>query len=116
MSKEYDYLIVGAGLSGSVFAHEAKKRGYKCLVIDKRLHTGGNTRCYNDDGINVHLYGPHIFHTDNKEVWDYVNSFIEFNRFTNSPLACINDDLYNLPFNMNTFFQLCVLRRRLRYI
>ena len=110
MSKEYDYLVVGAGLSGSVFAHEAKKRGYKCLVIDKRLHTGGNTRCYNDNGINVHLYGPHIFHTDNKEVWDYVNSFVEFNRFTNSPLACINDDLYNLPFNMNTFFQLWHVR------
>ena len=106
MSKEYDYLIVGAGLSGSVFAHEAKRRGYKCLVVDKRLHTGGNTRCCNDDGINVHLYGPHIFHTDNKEVWDYANSFVEFNRFTNSPLAHINDDLYNLPFNMNTFYRL----------
>ena len=106
MSKEYDYLIVGAGLSGSVFAHEAKRRGYKCLVVDKRLHTGGNTRCCNDDGINVHLYGPHIFHTDNKEVWDYANSFVEFNRFTNSPLARINDDLYNLPFNMNTFYRL----------
>lgn len=106
MSKEYDYLIVGAGLSGSVFAHEAKKRGYKCLVIDKRSHTGGNIRCYNDDGINVHLYGPHIFHTDNKEVWDYVNSFVEFNRFTNSPLACVDGELYNLPFNMNTFCQL----------
>lgn len=106
MSKEYDYLIVGAGLSGSVFAHEAKKRGYKCLVIDKRLHTGGNTRCYNDNGINVHLYGPHIFHTDNKEVWDYVNSLVEFNRFTNSPLACADGELYNLPFNMNTFYQL----------
>lgn len=106
MSKEYDYLIVGAGLSGSVFAHEAKKRGYKCLVIDKRLHTGGNTRCHNDDGINVHLYGPHIFHTDNKEVWDYVNSFVEFNRFTNSPIACVNGEMYNLPFNMNTFYQL----------
>lgn len=106
MSKEYDYLIVGAGLSGSVFAHEAKKRGCKCLVIDKRSHTGGNTRCYNDNGINVHLYGPHIFHTDNKEVWDYVNSLVEFNRFTNSPLACADEELYNLPFNMNTFYQL----------
>lgn len=106
MSKEYDYLIVGAGLSGSVFAHEAKKRGYKCLVIDKRLHTGGNTRCRNDDGINVHLYGPHIFHTNNKEIWDYVNSLVEFNRFTNSPIACVNGEMYNLPFNMNTFYQL----------
>jgi UDP-galactopyranose mutase len=106
MSKEYDYLIVGAGLSGSVFAHEAKRRGYKCLVIDKRSHTGGNTRCCNNDGINVHLYGPHIFHTDNKEVWNYVNSFVEFNRFTNSPLACVDGELYNLPFNMNTLYQL----------
>ncbi len=106
MSKEYDYLVVGAGLSGSVFAHEAKKRGYKCLVVDKRSHTGGNTRCYSDNGINVHLYGPHIFHTNNKEVWDYVNSFVEFNRYTNSPLACINGKVYNLPFNMNTFYQL----------
>lgn len=106
MSKEYDYLIVGAGLSGSVFAHEAKKRGYKCLVIDKRRFVGGNTRCYNDNGINVHLYGAHIFHTDNKEVWDYVNSFVEFNRYTNSPLACIDGKMYNLPFNMNTFYKL----------
>lgn len=106
MSKEYDYLIVGAGLSGSVFAHEAKKRGYKCLVIDKRRFVGGNTRCYNDNAINVHLYGAHIFHTDNKEVWDYVNSFVEFNRYTNSPLACIDGKIYNLPFNMNTFYKL----------
>lgn len=106
MSKEYDYLIVGAGLSGSVFAHEAKKRGYKCLVIDKRRFVGGNTRCYNYNGINVHLYGAHIFHTDNKEVWDYVNSFVEFNRYTNSPLACIDGKMYNLPFNMNTFYKL----------
>lgn len=106
MSKEYDYLIVGAGLSGSVFAHESKKRGYKCLVIDKRRFVGGNTRCYNDNGINVHLYGAHIFHTDNKEVWDYVNSFVEFNRYTNSPLACIDGKMYNLPFNMNTFYKL----------
>lgn len=106
MTKEYDYLIVGAGLSGSVFAHEAKKRGYKCLVIDKRRSVGGNTRCYNDNGINVHLYGAHIFHTDNKEVWDYVNSFVEFNRYTNSPLACIDGKMYNLPFNMNTFYKL----------
>lgn len=106
MSKEYDYLIVGAGLSGSVFAHEAKKRGYKCLVIDKRRFVGGNTRCYNDNGINVHLYGAHIFHTDNKEVWDYANSFVEFNRYTNSPLACIDGKMYNLPFNMNTFYKL----------
>lgn len=110
MSKEYDYLIVGAGLSGSVFAHEAKKRGYRCLVIDKRPHLGGNVYCEQIAGINVHQYGPHIFHTDNKEVWDYVNSFIEFNRFTNSPLACINGKMYNLPFNLNTFYQLWGVR------
>lgn len=110
MSKEYDYLIVGAGLSGSVFAHEAPKRGYRCLVIDKRTHLGGNVYCEQIVGINVHQYGPHIFHTSNKEVWNYVNSFVEFNRFTNSPLACINGRMYNLPFNLNTFYQLWGVR------
>lgn len=102
----YDYLIVGAGLFGSVFANEAKKKGKKCLVIDKRPHLGGNVHCENIEGINVHKYGAHIFHTNDKRVWDYVNNFVEFNRFTNSPLANYNDKLYNLPFNMNTFYQL----------
>lgn len=106
MSKEYDYLIVGAGLSGSVFAHEAKKRGYKCLVIDKRTNIGGNTYCEKINGINVHMYGAHIFHTDNKEVWEYVNRFVEFNSYVNSPIAKINGKAYNLPFNMNTFYQI----------
>ena len=104
--KQYDYLIVGAGLFGSVFAHQAKLAGKKCLVIDKRDHIGGNVYCQLTDGINVHKYGAHIFHTDNKEVWDYVNSFVEFNRFTNSPLANYKGELYNLPFNMNTFYRL----------
>jgi UDP-galactopyranose mutase len=102
----YDYLIVGAGLFGSVFAHEATKRGEKCLVIDKRSHIGGNIFTENIEGINVHKYGAHIFHTSNKQVWDYVNSFVEFNRYTNSPIANYKGKLYNLPFNMNTFYQL----------
>ena len=102
----YDYLIVGAGLYGSVFAHEATKRGKKCLVIDKRNHIGGNIYTENIEGINVHKYGAHIFHTSNKEVWDYVNSKVEFNRYTNSPIANYQGKLYNLPFNMNTFYQL----------
>ena len=102
----YDYLIVGAGLYGAVFAHEAAKRGKKCLVIDKREHIAGNIYTENCHGINVHKYGAHIFHTDNKEVWDYVNSFAEFNRYTNSPVARYKDELYNLPFNMNTFHEL----------
>lgn len=102
----YDYLIVGAGLFGSVFAHEATKKGKKCLVIDKRNHIGGNIYTENIEGINVHKYGAHIFHTSNKEVWDYVNSFVEFNRYTNSPVANYQGKLYNLPFNMNTFYQL----------
>jgi len=102
----YDYLIVGAGLFGSVFAHEATKRGKKCLVIDKRNHIGGNIYTENIESINVHKYGAHIFHTSNKEVWNYVNSFVEFNRYTNSPLANYQGKLYNLPFNMNTFYQL----------
>lgn len=104
--KEYDYLIVGAGLFGSVFAHEARSAGKRCIVIDKRKHRGGNIYCENMEGIHVHRYGAHIFHTDNKDVWDYVNGFVGFNRFTNSPLACFEGKLYNLPFNMNTFYQL----------
>ncbi len=106
MAKEYDYLIVGSGLFGATFACEAKKRGKKCLVIDKRNHKGGNIYCENTEGINVHKYGPHIFHTNDKEIWDYVNSFVEFNRFTYSPVANYKGKLYNLPFNMNTFYQL----------
>ncbi|WP_445457167.1 UDP-galactopyranose mutase [Flavobacterium sp. HNIBRBA15423] len=104
--KQYDYLIVGAGLFGSVFAHEATKKGRKCLVIDKRNHIAGNVFTENIEGINIHKYGAHIFHTSNKEIWDYVNSFVEFNRFTNSPIANYKGKLYNLPFNMNTFYQL----------
>ena len=104
--KPYDYLIVGAGLFGSVFAHEARSAGKRCLVIDKRAHTGGNVYCENVDGIHVHKYGAHIFHTDNQKVWAYVNNLVEFNRYTNSPLALFEGKLYNLPFNMNTFYQL----------
>ena len=104
--KKYDYLVVGAGLFGSIFACEANKRGKKCLVIDKRSHVGGNVYCENIEGINVHKYGAHIFHTSNKKVWDYINSFVEFNRYTNSPVANYKGKLYNLPFNMNTFYQL----------
>ncbi len=104
--KKYDYLIVGAGLFGSIFAYEANKRGKKCLVIDKRNHTGGNIYCESIEDINIHKYGAHIFHTSNKEVWEYVNSFVEFNRYTNCPVANYKGELYNLPFNMNTFYQL----------
>lgn len=103
---EYDYLIVGSGLFGSVFAFEATRRGKKCLVIEKRNHLGGNVYCENIEGINVHKYGPHIFHTNDKAIWDYVNSFVEFNRFTYSPVAVYGNKIYNLPFNMNTFYQL----------
>jgi len=110
MVKPYDYLIVGSGLFGSVFAHEATKQGGKCLVIDKRNHIGGNVFTENIDDINVHRYGAHIFHTSNKKVWDYVNSFVEFNRYTNSPIANYQGKLYNLPFNMNTFYQLWGLK------
>ena len=110
MQKQYDYLIVGAGLFGSVFAHEATKKGKKVLVIDRRQHTGGNIYCENIEGINVHKYGAHIFHTNDKFIWDYVNSFVEFNRYTNSPLAVYKDEMYNLPFNMNTFYQLWKVR------
>ena len=100
---KYDYLIVGSGLFGSIFAYEANKRGKKCLVIDKRSHIGGNIYTENIDGINVHKYGAHIFHTSNKEVWDYIQQFAEFNRYTNSPVARYKEELYNLPFNLNTF-------------
>ncbi|MFR9164820.1 MAG: UDP-galactopyranose mutase [Dysgonomonas sp.] len=106
MVKEYDYLIVGAGLYGAVFAYMAKKQNKKCIVIDKRPHSGGNIYCDNVDSINVHKYGAHIFHTSNKEVWQFVNSFVEFNRYTNSPMANYKGKLYNLPFNMNTFNRL----------
>ena len=103
---KYDYLIVGSGLFGAIFAYEANKRGKKCLVIEKRNHLGGNIYCENIEGINVHKYGAHIFHTSNKEVWDYVNQFAEFNNYINSPVANYKGELYNLPFNMNTFYQL----------
>lgn len=106
MVKKYDYLIVGAGLFGSVFAHEAAKNGKRCLVIDKRNHIGGNIYCEKMGGINVHKYGPHIFHTDNKMIWEYVNRFVEFNHFVYTPIANYKGVLYNLPFNMNTFYQL----------
>ncbi len=102
-TSEYDYLIVGSGLFGSIFAYEANKKGKKCLVIDKRSHIGGNIYTENVDGINVHKYGAHIFHTSNKEVWEYIQQFAEFNRYTNSPIARYKDELYNLPFNLNTF-------------
>lgn len=106
MDKKYDYIIVGAGLFGSVFAHEVTKKGYSCLVIDRRSHLGGNVYCEKIEDINVHTYGPHIFHTNDKKIWDYVNSFVEFNRYTNSPIANFKGDLFNLPFNMNTFYKL----------
>lgn len=102
----YDYLIVGSGLFGSVFAYEANKRGKNCLVIDKRNHIGGNIYTKNIAGINVHEYGAHIFHTSNKKVWDYIQQFAEFNRYTNSPIAVYKDEIYNMPFNMNTFSRL----------
>ena len=102
----YDYLIVGSGLFGATFAYKAKEAGYRCLVIEKRRHLGGNVYCENMEGINVHKYGAHIFHTSNKEVWEFVNSLVEFNRYTNSPLANFKGELYNLPFNMNTFHQM----------
>lgn len=104
--KYFDYLIVGSGLYGATFAYCATKAGKKCLVIDKRTHLGGNVYCENIEGINVHKYGAHIFHTSNKQVWDFVNSIVEFNRYTNSPVANYKGKLYNLPFNMNTFYQM----------
>ena len=102
----YDYLIVGSGLFGATFAYQARQQGKKCLVIDKRPHLGGNVYCENIEGINVHKYGAHIFHTNNKAVWDFVNSIVPFNRYTNSPVANYHGKLYNLPFNMNTFYQM----------
>ena len=105
-NQRYDYLIVGSGRFGATFAHLAHKQGKKCLVIDKRPHLGGNIYCENIEGINVHKYGAHIFHTSNKQVWDFVNSIVEFNRYTNSPVANYQGKLYNLPFNMNTFYQM----------
>ena len=104
--KQYKYLIVGSGLFGATFAYLAAQKGEKCLVIDKRSHLGGNLYCENIEGINVHKYGAHIFHTSNKQVWDFVNSIVEFNRYTNSPVANYKGKLYNLPFNMNTFYQM----------
>lgn len=101
-----DYLIIGSGLFGATFAYFAKQKGKRCLVIDKRSHLGGNIYCDNIEGINVHKYGAHIFHTSNKQVWDFVNSIVEFNRYTNSPVANYKGKLYNLPFNMNTFYQM----------
>jgi UDP-galactopyranose mutase len=106
MEYEFDYLVVGAGLYGAVFAHECRQAGKKCLVIDKREHSGGNVYCDNIEGINVHRYGPHIFHTNDKGIWDFVNSLAEFNRFTFMPVANYKGQIYNLPFNMNTFYQL----------
>lgn len=104
---KYDYVIVGAGLFGATFAHLAHKQGKRCIVIDKRPHSGGNIYCENIEGINVHKYGAHIFHTSDKAVWDFVNSIVPFNRYTNSPIAMApNGQLYNMPFNMNTFYQM----------
>ena len=104
--KQYDYLLVGAGLFNAVLAYRAMKMGKKCIVIDKRNHLGGNIYCENVEGIHVHKYGAHIFHTSNKTVWNFVNSIVEFNRYTNSPVANYKGKLYNLPFNMNTFYQI----------
>ena len=104
--KNYDYLVVGAGLYGATFAHQAKQNGLRCLVIDRRHHAGGNIYCKNEHGINIHYYGAHIFHTNDKPIWEFVNSFAEFNRYTNSPVANYKGELYNLPFNMNTFYKL----------
>ncbi|MBR1404436.1 MAG: UDP-galactopyranose mutase [Treponema sp.] len=107
---KYDYLVVGSGLYGATFAHLAKQKGKKTLVIDKRPHLGGNVYCDDVEGIHVHTYGAHIFHTSNKAVWDFVNSFVPFNRYTNSPVANYKGELYNLPFNMNTFYQMWGVR------
>lgn len=106
VNKPFDYLIVGSGLFGATFAHLATRAGKRCLVIDKRPHLGGNIYCENIEGINVHKYGAHIFHTSNKDVWDFVNEIVPFNRFTNSPIASYRGKFYNLPFNMNTFYQI----------
>ena len=106
MHKHYDYLIVGAGLYGSVFSHEMAKNGKKCLVIDRRNHIAGNIYTHEVRGIQVHEYGAHIFHTSDKKIWEYVNEFAEFNHYVNSPMAVYKDEIYNLPFNMNTFSRL----------
>lgn len=106
MNKTFDYLIVGAGLFGATFAQKAHEHGKTCLVIDRRKHIGGNIYCRNEEGINVHVYGAHIFHTDKRAIWEYVNRFVRFNHFINSPLANYKGQLYNLPFNMNTFNKL----------
>ena len=108
--KKYDYLIVGAGLFGATFAWRARQAGKTCLVIDRRDHTGGNIYCEQREGINVHRYGAHIFHTSNEEVWCFVNGLVPFNRYTNSPMANYEGHLYNLPFNMNTFYQMWGVR------
>lgn len=107
---KYDYLIVGAGLYGSVMAHELHKRGKRCLVIDRRNHIAGNIYCEEIEGIHVHKYGAHIFHTSNRQIWDYMNQFAEFNHYINSPIAVYKDELYNLPFNMNTFSKMWGIR------
>ena len=107
---KYDYLIVGSGLFGSVFAHEMKKAGKKCLVIDRRDTIGGNIYTEEKDGIQVHKYGAHIFHTSNRAVWEYINQFAEFNQYVNSPIAVYKEELYNLPFNMNTFSKMWGIR------
>ena len=103
---KYDFLIVGSGLYGATCAHELTKKGYRCLVLERRSHIGGNVYTENIEGINVHKYGAHIFHTSDREIWDYVNGFAQFNRFVNQPIARYHDECYNLPFNMNTFSKL----------
>src|SRR5699024_6164880 len=108
--KRYDYVIVGSGLFAATFAYEAKKAGKKCLVLEKRSHIGGNVYCEEIEGIHVHKYGAHIFHTSNKKVWNFVNSIVEFNRYTNSPIANYKGEIYNLPFNMNTFSKMWEIR------
>jgi UDP-galactopyranose mutase len=105
-TKQYDFLIVGAGLFGCTMAYELNKAGFKCLVIDRLLHVGGNCYTYNSSGVNIHKYGPHIFHTHDKYIWDYINQFADFNHYVNSPIANYKGELYNLPFNMNTFWQI----------
>ena len=108
--KKYDYLIVGAGLYGAVMAYELGKQGKTCLVIDRRNHIAGNIYCEDIEGIHVHKYGAHIFHTSDKRVWNYINQFAEFNNYINSPMAVYKDELYNLPFNMNTFSKMWGIR------
>ena len=108
--KKYDYLIVGAGLYGAVMAYELGRKGKQCLVIDRRDHIGGNIYCEDMEGIHVHKYGAHIFHTSDKRIWNYINQFAEFNNYINSPVAVYKDELYNLPFNMNTFSKMWGIR------